>query len=110
MAIIRYTTPTLKFEYSDIDVTDITDAFLCLKQLNKTIIERDLTTATVVHETVGQTTANYISWTLTQTETAKLPRGTAVQIYCDWKLDDGTRGRSHLLTMPVEDSGKQEVI
>ena len=110
MPIIRYTTPTLKFEYSDVNVTDITDAILSLKQLNSTIIERDLTTATVVHETVGSTTVNYISWTLTQLETSKLPKGTTVQIYCDWKLEDGTRGRSKVLSEPVEDTGKQAVI
>ena len=112
MPIIRYTTPTLKFTFSDIDVTNITSAYLVIKQSGRAIIERDLTTANVVHSVLsrdGTETENYLSWLLTQTETSKLGK-TNCTIYCDWKLQDGTRGRSHLLSTAVEDSGKQEVI
>lgn len=110
MAIIRYTTPTVMFEYSDVNVTDITAAYLVVVQGGRSVIERDLSTATVVHNTVGQTTLNYISWTLEQAETKKLSPSMATTIYCDWKLSDGTRGRSHKLSTPVEDTGKQEII
>ena len=110
MPIIRYTTPTIRFEFSDINVTDISVAYLTFRQGNQVVIERDLSTAEVVHTEDGQTvTANYISWTLEQTETKNLSKMTAI-IYCDWKLSDGTRGRSHKLSTPVEDTGKQEII
>ena len=106
MAIIRYTTPTIRFTFNDIDVTTITTAYLVIKQGYKDIIERDLTTANVVHSK----SSNYLSWTLTQIETGQLSKSTSAQLYCDWVLQDGTRGRSHIKSENVEDSGKSEVI
>ena len=105
MAIIRYTTPTIKFTFSEIDITDITVAFLVIKQNDKTAIERDISSA-VVTNTQAESS---LAWTLTQEETKKLSKAN-VSIYCDWKLRDGTRGRSHVKTDSVEDTGKQEVI
>lgn len=101
MPIIRYTTPTIKFTFSDIDVNDITTAYLIVKQNGRNVIEHNLESATIQS---GQ-----ISWTLTQAESGKLSKTNAT-IYCDWKLRDGTRGRSNVKTEAVEDSGKSEVI
>ena len=104
--LIRYTTPTVQFTFSDIDVTEITESYLIIKQGGKVIIERDLTTADVVHTAQ----ANYLAWTLTQAETASLTKSFTAQIYCDWKLQDGTRGRSATKSATVQESGKLEVI
>ena len=113
MAIIRYTTPTIRFDFREIDVNDIVVAFLVVQQGGRTVIERDLTTATIVHTAVrdGTTGDNYISWTLTQEETKSLAKGsTDARVYCDWKLASGVRGRSKIGNEKVEDTGKQEVI
>jgi len=106
MPIIRYTTPTIRFEFSEIDVTDIAVAWLVIKQGGQTVIERSLDTAEVIHTQ----NSDSLSWTLTQVETKNLSKALGVQIYCDWKLQDGTRGRSHVKAESVEETGKQEVI
>ena len=100
--IIRYTTPTVIFSYSDITVSSITKAYLTIKQRNNEIITKDITTATVG--------SSSLSWTLSQAETALLTAGVPAQICCDWLLNDGTRGRSDIKTEQVENTGKAEVI
>ena len=101
MPIIRYTTPTLKFTFSEIDVADITAAFLVIKQNDRTVLERGMDSATIAESS--------LSWTLAQEETGRLCKGD-VTILCDWKLQDGTRGRSKVKTEKVINSGKNEVI
>ena len=105
MAIIKGTTPTITFTFDEIAVTDISVAYLVIKQGGKVNIERDLETATVV-----TTSPSHISWTLTQEETLGLSKNMNADIYCDWKLLDGTRGRSNIRVESVEDTGKNEVI
>lgn len=102
MPIIRGTTPTIKFTFSQIETANIIVAYLVIKQGDRTVIERDLQTATI--------DSDNLSWTLTQAETFKLSRNLKANVFCDWKLQDGTRGRSNVRTDSVEDSGKQEVI
>ena len=99
--IIRGTTPTIKFTYADITVSAITTAILTVKQNGTDIITKDLTDATIG--------ADYISWTLTQTETLSLGK-TGVVIVCDWVTTDGTRGRSNILNATIGEPGKNEVI
>lgn len=101
MPIIRYTTPTLKFTFSEINVADISTAFLIIKQNDRTVLERGLDTATADESS--------LSWTLTQEETGSLCKAETT-IVCDWKLLDGTRGRSRVKTEKVINSGKNEVI
>lgn len=102
MAIIRGTTPTITFTFSEVLVSDINKAILTVWQLNRTVIERDLLTASV-----GE---NSISWKLTQEETLLLNSSTRATIICDWILNDGTRGRSNIQNEAVEKTGKNEVI
>lgn len=102
MAIIRGTTPTVTFTFSDVDITDIAVAFLVIKQNDRKMIEKDISTATA-----GQ---HSLAWTLSQTETLMLSRGTDAKIFCDWRTVNGTRGRSVLKVEKVEDTGKNEVI
>lgn len=101
-ALIRGTTPTLEFTYSDITVSDIVKALLVIKQDKRTMIEKDIGTATV--------SENSIAWTLAQEDTLLLREQRDAFIMCDWKLADGTRGRSKVLVVDVEDPGKSEVI
>lgn len=106
MAIIRYTTPTARFTFREIDISDIVSAYLTIKQYDKPVIERDINSAVITNTESEQS----IAWKLTQSETLGLDKRTNVSIYCDWKLSDGTRGRSYVKTEDVEDTGKQEVI
>lgn len=105
MAIIRWTTPTFEFPFDeDIDVSDIDTAYLVIKQWGNNIVEKDITSATV------DTSTNTVSWTLTQAETGLVVTAKKCDVMMDWLLDDGTRGRSEVVTYSVEDSGKNEVI
>ena len=96
-AIIRGTTPTIQFNFADIIVSNISDAVLVIKQNNLNVIEKQFSEATVGN-------AN-ISWLLTQKETLTLGAKRKAYIMCDWKLVDGTRGRSIIKEIDVEDSG-----
>lgn len=102
MAIIRGTTPIIEFKYTDVDVDDITVAKLVVKQLGAIKIEKDLASATVAQSS--------LSWKLTQEETLSLESKKQVTIVCDWKLSNGTRGRSNVLTTETGEPGKNEVI
>lgn len=104
MAIIRWTTATFIFEFKTIQVSDITDAYFVAKQWDNTVIEKDLTSATV------DTDANTLSWTLTQAEAGLLTTGKRYSAMCDWLTSSGTRGRSKVLEGSVENSGVDEVI
>ncbi len=107
MSIIRYTTPTIRFEFSEIEVADIAVAFLIIKQGGKVVIERDISSAAITDTQDEQS----LSWKLTQQETKSLSDCLmSAVIFCDWKLTDGTRGRSKICMVNVEDTGKQEVI
>lgn len=103
-SIIRGTTPTIIFKFDQINASDITKAYLFVKQDVKTKIERDLSTATINAED------NQLEWTITQEESLSLTIGAATYIGCDWLLNNETRGRSKVLRCEVEPSGKNEVI
>lgn len=100
--IIRGTTPTLEFTFSDITVGNIITAILTAKQDSTIIIEKDLTAATIGEKS--------ISWTLAQEDTLKLKSSRSADIVCDWKTDGGVRGRSNQLKVDIGEPGKNEVI
>lgn len=100
--IIRGTTPTLEFKFSDVTVGNITKAILTAKQDSTIMIEKDLEAATIGEKS--------ISWTLAQEDTLKLKSGRAAEIVCDWKTDSGVRGRSNQLKVDIGEPGKNEVI
>lgn len=101
-SIIRGTTPPVKFTFGEISVSDITAAYFTIQQAGKTVIEKDLTTATIGEED--------LLWTLTQEESLQLDAKLNALLICDWKLNDGTRGRSQVLDVNVGNPGKNEVI
>lgn len=102
MAIIRGTTPTIIFTFSEINISDIVKAYIIIKQMGQIVIERDISTA--------DQNADSLSWKLTQAETLSLAPMRQSEIYCDWVLNSGTRGRSKLHLENTENSGKNEVI
>lgn len=101
MELVRGTTPILIYTFSEVNVSDISVAYLTIKQNNVAIITKDLTEATV-----GE---NTISWQLTQEETLTLNCWTA-NVFCDWRLVSGVRGAGNSFSMEVVSSGKNEVI
>lgn len=101
-AIIRGTTPTLIFKYSDITVSDITKAILTISQNGSIVIEKDISTATIGEDS--------ISWELSQEETLTLNGARNAKVVCDWVLASGVRGRSNVLIADVGEPGKNEVI
>lgn len=100
--IIQGTTPTIRYTFSTINTEDIAVAFLSIKQNDKTIIGKDLSTATVYEGT--------IFWKLTQEETLKLRRNVFATIYLDYLLGDGTRAAGKTWKEMVGPTGKEEVI
>lgn len=99
--IVKGTTPTLKYTFKTVNVANLTSAFLTVKQMNRVIIEKDLSSATV-----GE---GFISWTFSQRESLQLTRG-KVTARLNWKTVDGTRGVSSREVIFVEDNEKNEVI
>lgn len=101
--IIRGTTPTVKFTFATVDVSTISVAYLTiLSSDGSVLLTKDIDTAEVSED--------YISWTLTQTETLTLPLHGKVQVWCDWRIADGTRGRSTIAEYTIGATGKNEVI
>lgn len=115
MEIIRGTTPLIQFTFSTVEIANITDAYLVISQRNSTIIEKDLSDATVTTETVmvdnvPTTVDKSLDFKLAQADTLKLQKNITGECVLDWKTSDGTRGRSVKMTFSVDDSGKDEVI
>ena len=96
--LISGTTPTITFTFNEVDVSDISVAYLVIKVYGQTIIEKDITEA--------QADESTLSWTLTQAETLLLKPGATCRIGCDWKTSEGVRGRSVIGEYKIEASGK----
>lgn len=101
VTVIRGTTPTIRYTFSTINVSDITAAYMTIMMGTSVLMEKDLTQA-VVDE-------NSISWTLTQEESLSMTEN-KVTAMLNWKLADGTRGASARTALFVEKNDKEEVI
>lgn len=100
--IIRGTTPTIEFVFSEINIQDIETAYIEIEQFNKQIIEKPFSDA-IISDAL-------ISWTLTQRETLKLTEKVDARITCVWKLNSGLRGESDELIAKVKNTAKNEEI
>ena len=100
--IIRGTTPTITYTFKTITTSEITAAYLTVKQRDAVVIEKDIDTAVI-----GQ---KDISWTLTQAETLQFASYTDAGIMINWKLVDGTRGASKEKRITPADNHLTEVI
>ena len=108
MEIIRGTTPTLQYTFKDIEVTDISEAYLVLKQPGDISIEKTLSDGVIVP--AEENAQGYLSFTLTQEDTLSLSKDREAVAVLDWKLQDGTRGRSVKAYFKIGEPGKDEVI
>lgn len=105
-SIISGTTPTIKYTFNVVNVSDITNAYLTIaKRVNSSIpyakvIEKDLTSATIG--------SNYLQWTLTQTESLMLS-GEA-QVMINWLTTEGVRGASDISKVRIIENQIKRVI
>lgn len=90
--VLRGTTPTIRFQYSTVDVENITEAYQTIRQLGNVTIEKKLEDA--------RTGEDYIEWDQSQTDTLSLRTGTC-EVQCKFKLLDGTVGGSNIYTIEV---------
>lgn len=102
MEIIRGTTPTLIFTFSQITPDNLAVAYLLIKQGNSTIIEKELSDGIIED--------GALSFTLAQEDTLKLSTSCNAQIVLDWKTTGNVRGRSRIYDSAVRVAGKDETI
>ena len=102
--IVRGTTPTIKYKANQVDVSDVSEAYLTFLQFGTKKFEKELSSATVDSEDQN------ISWKLTQVETLSLSEGTDAEIHCKVKLDDGTVFEATQITVTIGKTGKNEAI
>lgn len=86
MAVVRFTTPTFKFTFKKVDVSDIVEADLVVKQWENTIVEKDFSSATV------DTDENALLWTLTQAEAGLLLTVPSTAVYLRASFRTGGAG------------------
>lgn len=100
-AIVRATTPTIKYKFSVVDVQDISEAYLTVRQNGSLLFEKDLSDAYVG--------TDYLSWTFTQAETLQMAQG-KISCMLNWLTEDGTRGASDKSVIIIDSNYKDEVI
>ena len=100
-SIIRLTTPTIKYGFKVVKVSDIAKAYLTIKQDGTAIIEKDLNDATVGEKD--------LSWRFSQEETKLMSIG-KITAMINWLLNDGTRGASGKTVLLIDGNFKDEVI
>lgn len=92
--IIRGTNSSIKIKFSKVDPSQITVAYLTIKQTGGETLEKDLTEAVVG--------SDYLEWILTQAETLDLFADRKVTIQCRYKVGD-TAGATLKYTESVYD-------
>ena len=100
-AIIRGTTPTIKYTFNDVQVSTITAAYMTVQMGGRTLFEKELS-----DDTTG---TNYIAWTLTQAETISMT-GEYIMVMLNWLTDSGTRGASAESKFYITSNMKEVVI
>lgn len=104
MAITRGTTPSIKYKFNVVDVSNIAVAYMTITQ-QAMRIEYDLTQAVVDAED------NSLTWSLTQEDTLQIfAQSPGVNIQCRYRLADGTAGASRIMNVPTGTILKDGVI
>ena len=101
MTIVRGTTPTIRYSFSTINISDLSVAKLVIFQ-DEAVITKDLSE--------GSVGVNYVEWTLSQTDTLALIPSVRAIIKLDWLLSDGTRGVGNTMLCSVGNSAINEVL
>ena len=99
--IIIGTTPTIRYTFHTVSVSDLTKAILTIKCAGQVILEKTLADATV-----GE---NSLSWTLTQQETLDIGTRSG-KMMLNWLTNSGTRGASAETAIMGVTNHKREVI
>lgn len=87
--ITRGTTPTIRYTFSIINVTDIVTAYLTMEQ-GELVIEKTLPEATIGED--------YLEWGLTQEETLALSEEKNVSVQLRYKTNDGNAYATRIVT------------
>lgn len=105
-SIVRGTTPTIRFTYNNVQVSDFVAAYLTISQKDEVLIEKDISNSYINSE------KNYIEWKLSQEETLLLESGDRynVEVQCRFKLSDKIAGASRIYSMSAIDILKDGVI
>lgn len=101
MIIIRGTTPTIQYTFTDIDPADITVAYMVIAQNGTAVVEKALSDAT--RDEDG------LLFVLSQEDTLALSKGNGT-IALDWKTANGVRGRARVCEFSTGEPAKNEVI
>lgn len=96
--MIRGTTPNITFTFKDVNVSDITVAFLTIEQNGINVIEKPLEEATV-----GE---GCLEWPLTQAETLQLKSCTTARVQCRYGIGS-VRYASRMYKVKVDDILKE---
>lgn len=99
--IIRGTTPTIVYKFHVVDVEDITNAVLTIKQCGGIVIEKG-----IAESIAGE---DDLSWVLSQEESLSLKCGKCF-FMLNWLTSDGTRGASKEVAIDIIQNQKNEVI
>lgn len=101
--IVIGTTPTIKYKFKIVDVSEISEAILTIEDSKKQEkLRKTLDTATVG--------TDYIEWTLTQEETLSLGTGSALSMMLNWLTNSGVRGASAEEAVTAVNNHIREVI
>lgn len=100
MEIIRGTTPTLIFTFSEIEATDINQCYMMIKQRGQTIVEKTFADSVILED-------GGLSFTLAQADTLSLCANESAKVMLDWKTTGGVRGRSNIYDCAVKVAGKE---
>ena len=99
--IVIGTTPTITFNFSEVNVDDIKVAILTIKRQGRIILEKNLQDATVIDKG--------IQWVLSQQDTLGIGTG-YVEILLNWVKEDGMRGVSKKQEVNFKTNHINEVI
>lgn len=100
--LIIGTTPTIKYDFNTVDVSDIVTAILSIKSEGSIVVQKSLEEAAVSEAS--------LSWTLTQQETLSFKPNQKARMMLNYKLSDGTRGASSETEINIRTNHITEVI
>jgi hypothetical protein len=103
--IVRLTTPDLIFTFDEINPSNITAAWLTIKQGSVTI-EKDISSMHVGEPAEGE--KPFIYWTLLQADTKMLKAGIKADIQLNYMIDDKRYPSDHYFEQ-VMDNNKEEL-
>lgn len=100
--IARWTTPTIRYTPEAVDVSDIAEAEITIRQLGKVILHKTMEEAGIVE--------GGLLWSFTQEETGLMTTGANARVQIDFKTTAGVRYTTECVEFDVIDSAVSEVI